>query len=287
MATEAEAVAAIVKEGAVAAQVVKTAAGREFLLTAPNAYVRDVSEPFAVDPKKPPFIQQAVFVQTRESLVDYTNRFKGENTILLADIQTNSITALMDYHAPDGAEFVAHRAEMVLPFSEEWQTWASVDGKLMDQLEFARFIEENAVDITEPSGADLLEAVRDLQAHRKVNFTKAVRTETDNENFEFSDETEARTRGGVEVPTKFKLLLPVYFNGDSTSLTAFLRWRLNEGRLLLGVKLHRAEHVRQAVFKQVVEDVAARTERPAMFGRLNPVAAQVANTAAGRLNPYA
>jgi len=56
--------------------------------------------------------------------------------------------------------------------------------------------------------------------------------------------------------------------GEPVSLFAFLRWKLDDGALSLGVALHRAEHVRQDVFKAIVDDAAARTERPAVFGRL-------------------
>jgi hypothetical protein len=53
-----------------------------------------------------------------------------------------------------------------------------------------------------------------------------------------------------------------------TDINAFLRWKLGEGTLRLGVQLHRAEHVRQAVFRQIVDRVAVRTGCPAMFGRI-------------------
>lgn len=39
------------------------------------------------------------------------------------------------------------------------------------------------------------------------------------------------------------------------------------GSLKLGVQLHRTEHVRQAVFKRIVLDVADRTKCQAVFGK--------------------
>lgn len=250
------------------AQLIRTAAGREYLI-APGVGPRDVTEPNALPTLKPDHIQQSVTLQTVDSLVDYLNRFKTEDTVLFADIATNTIIGAVDYHGPASAALVAHRATLTLPHSVEWKTWSDIDGKLMGQLEFARFLEENASDVAAPSGADLLEACRDLQARRKVNFIKAVRTNSDNESFEFTDETTATTKkGDVEVPSKFQLQIPVYFGDQSTSIFAFLRWRLEEGEgLKLGVKLHRAEHVRQAVFRQIVLAAAERTDRPAVFGR--------------------
>ena len=247
----------------------------------------DVTEPNAVRNPLPDHVIQGVTVQTVDSLVDYTNRFKTGDTALFADIAANRIVSALDYHqgskiAP-GADDKAgpdlvdapiaahgdHSAVLSLPFSVEWQTWTKIHGQLMPQLEFARFLEENAADIAAPAGADLLDACRDLQAVRTVNFKKAVRTATDNESFEYNDDTEARTSGGLELPTKFMLSIPVYFGGANTTLFAFLRWKLEAGSLRLGVALHRAEHVRQAVFKEILLDVADRTERPAVFGKLD------------------
>lgn len=267
MTTEAQTIADMAVKAAAVPQVVKTHYDREFLILPEGMKSQDVTEPNAVEPLLLDHIKQAVTLQTVESLVEYVNRFKTDTTLLFADIQANSIKALLDYHAADVPKYLGHVATMALPFSEEWRTWTAIDGRLFPQLEFARFLEENSADIAAPSGAELLEACRDLQAKRNVNFTKAVRTSSDNENFEFTDETTARTKGGVELPTKFQLSLPVYFGDASTALFAFLRWKLDDGALTLGVKLHRAEHVRQAVFKQIVIAAAEKTERTVVFGK--------------------
>jgi uncharacterized protein YfdQ (DUF2303 family) len=163
---------------------------------------------------------------------------------------------------------VQHKATLDLPYSEEWKTWSAINGQLKPQLEFARFIEENAPDIKAPDAASLLEAVRDLQARRNVNFIQAVRTSSDNESFEFTDNTEARTKADLELPTKFTLSIPVYFGDPDAEVPAFLRWKLDDGKLLLGIKLHRAEHIRQAAFNLIVTDAMEKTSLLAVFGKL-------------------
>ncbi len=268
MTTEAQSIADLAVKAKGAAVLVKNADGREFLVTPHDQVVLEVTPPNGVDELLPGHIKQNVTLQAVESLIDYANRFKGVNSVLFADIQASSIAAILDYHGPEAPAFGAHKALMALPFSEEWRLWTGISGKLMGQLDFARFIEENGGDIEAPSGADVLEAMRDLQAKRKVNFTKAVRTSSDNENFEFTDETEMKTRGGVEIPTRFLLNIPVYFGEAPTNIYAFLRWKLDDGQLTLGVTLNRPEHVRQAIFKQIVAEAALRTELPAMFGKL-------------------
>jgi uncharacterized protein YfdQ (DUF2303 family) len=269
MDTEADAVAKLARESA-HAQIVKTDERREFLVTPKGSDVRELTDEHELKVTTPRYIKQAVTLQSHDSLIDYVTLYKSANTLLFADIADNAIVAQIDYHAPDKASNLAHRARLAFPFSEEWKLWTGISGRLMPQLEFARFIEENAADVRAPSAADLIESVRDLQAHRKVNFTKAVRTSSENESFEYSDETKASTKGGIEIPSKFKLGLPVYFGEPEAELFAFLRWKIDAeaGGLTLGIQLHRAEHVRQAVFRQIVLSVTERTQCAAVFGKL-------------------
>lgn len=268
METEAEAVAELAQQ----AKLITAQDGREFLIVPDGTKYHDISDEYGLRKEPPRYIKQAVDIQTSMSLIEYVKTFKGGNSLLAADIEKNTIVAQLDYHAPGAAAHVAHKATLVLPYSEEWRLWTGISGKLMPQLEFARFIEENAADIRVPVAGELLESVRDLQANRKVNFTKAVRTSSENENFEWVDETTASSKkGSVEIPTKFELGIPVYFGEPDTELHAFLRWKLgapDEGGLTLGIKLHRHEHVRQAVFQQIVVNVSGATECPAIYGKI-------------------
>lgn len=218
----------------------------------------------------PARINRKVLIQTTDSLVEYIARFKGKGTTLFADIARNRIVASLDYHI-SGTETDHHNhfAVLDLPYSEEWNLWAGIHGKLMPQLEFTRFVEENAADIKAPSGADLIECCRDLQAKRNVNFTKAVRTSSDNESFEFTDDTNISAKKDghpVEVPTKFLLSFPVYFGSRYVELAAFLRWKLDEGQLYLGISRNRAEQVRQAMFKEIVTELSERSGAPVVYG---------------------
>lgn len=273
MNTEAEAIAALARD-AIPPTILKNEEGREFLLHPASMMLSEVSDEHGLKATVPGYVSQNVTLQTRDSLVEYVNRFKKPATMLFADQERSTIVAVVDYHKPGDDEncdpdHAAHRASMVLPFSQEWMIWTSFAGKMVGQLEFARFMEENAAEVVAPDAATLIETVRDIQAHRKVNFTKAVRTASNNENFEFTQESEARTKGGIELPTQFVLNLPVYFGEPMTELRAFLRWEISdEGGLKLGIQLHRAEHVRQACFRVIATEIAERTQTPVVYGRI-------------------
>lgn len=245
--------------------------GREHLIIPDGYSAKDVTDPHGLYPRPPAYIKQIVEVQTLDSLVEYVNAFKTPHTKLFADIMGNSITGLIDYHQEDGkAANVAHAVTMALQFSEEWKLWTGIDGKLMDQLSFARFLEENHPDIAAPNAAELIEVTRDLHANRNIKFTKVVRTDTDNENFTAEDTTSLGSRSGsgtVELPRQFTLRIPVYFGESAIDMTAFLRWKVGDDGMQLGIKMWRPEHVRQAMFKEIVALAAGRIDLIAVYGK--------------------
>jgi uncharacterized protein YfdQ (DUF2303 family) len=272
-ASDVASIAQLAREGT-AAEIVNAKNGRQLMLHNPGLAVVDVTSQHGLLSSRPEYVKQTVNIQKTMSLVDYINRYKLTETTIFANINTDRIDAVIDYHGPgvdpSEADYLAHRTNMQLQKSEEWKLWVSIDKKLMGQLDFARFVEENASDIEAPSAGELLDTVRDLQANRKVNFTKAVRTASDNENFEFTVDNEAKTRGGLEIPTKFLLRLPVYFGEPPVLLSAFLRWKIDpeQGGLQLGISINRAEFVRQEEFQRIAREVSEATERPVIYGVL-------------------
>lgn len=223
-------------------------------------------------------IVQNLTLETEESLIEYAKRFKGASSLLLASISSNAIVGVLDYHqAQDGSGdrdaghgYGAHVATLALPFSLEWKEWTGQDGKLVPQLDFVRFLEDCREDIESPDAATVLEACRDLQALRKVDFKSAVREESDNVTFSYSEETDTRSRDDtIKLPAEFTLSIPVYFGGPRGEVIALLRWKLDPaGGLTIGVKLKRAERIRQAEFKRIVTAISEETSIPAVFGSL-------------------
>ena len=238
----------------------------------------------------PARIAQGVVLETATSLVEYVRDFKRDGTRLFAEIAANTIVAIIDYHegrtsgvedlggqhstdADDKgtADFTDHRATLVLPFSEQWEIWKKADDKLMDQLDFARFVHENQQDVEDPTGADLLEVVRDLRGSRLKRFTGDMNLNASGTSFEYEDRAGVSAKDSVTIPDAFRLSIPVYFGGPCVSLFAQLRHDVDDsGRLKLGFKLLRAESVRQATFQAVVDDAAERAGVPAVYGKVTP-----------------
>jgi uncharacterized protein YfdQ (DUF2303 family) len=274
----------------VAQRIIDTKAGRFIVLQDANADGNPVERLERLDPEGglsttvAGRIAGVVTLQTAASLAGYVNRYKTATSkaALFADIDRDSITAVLDFHESSKpvvddidngpvsgvAGFGEHVAKLDLPRSQEWQTWTGADGKLKPQLEFVRFLEENREDITSPDAATILEACRDLTSRRKVHFDSVVREDSDNYSITYEEETTAGTRkGDLNLPSGFTLSIPVYFGGEEVQVEALLRWKLDDGVLLLGVKLKRAERIRQEEFHRVVDTIGADTGVDAFYGR--------------------
>lgn len=212
----------------------------------------------------PAYVRVNVAARTTDALTAYVNRHKTDETSIFADVETGSVAAIVDYHsAGNDPAHGAHRAIYRAPFSEEWKVWTGADGKKMAQADFARFIEENRIDIVTPDGASVLEIARSLDAKRKVTFKSGVRLEDGTVDLSYSEETTASgggIAGKVSIPTEFELGIPVFYGGPRYRMTAFFRYRIDDGRLNMWVDLHRPKHIRDAAFLEIIAAVKAGCE---------------------------
>lgn len=288
--TEAEAVALLTLEAEKGIVHFIADGNREFVAL-PNANggydLEQITQDNAADVKVPKLVTANVKVQTAGSLGDYINRFKNYDTSLFADIASDTIVAIVDYHKMPGANMLdnpsvategqssdhdahaqlnLHRVTLKLPKSMEWDIWMGRDGKLMKHIEFASFIEENGIDVTEPSGGALLDMCRDLQVKAGVSFNSSIRY-GDAVSIEYQKGDDVSTKDNLQLPSEIKLSIPVYFGEPPIQLTAYLRREINDGKLSLGYKISRAEMARQAEFHRIVNELMTTVDHlPMVYG---------------------
>jgi uncharacterized protein YfdQ (DUF2303 family) len=248
--------AAALVEGAV-----MTADGRQFLLKPDGAVWNDITDH---DRRAPDRIKAAPEFDTRQGLTDYVNRHPGADSLGFADIDSGRVTAVLDYHLPDGgAGRCDHAPYLKLRESEEWNRWNGAQGRMMPQEEFAFFLEENSVDVTDPDQGRLLTIVKDLEAAKSGAFKSSIRLDNGDRAFRFEDETVA----SVEVPTRFTIEIPFYDGEDATALVALLKWKASPAGLTFGFVWHRVDMKRRAFFAQIAHRIAEDTGVTVLLGR--------------------
>lgn len=252
----------------------------------------DVTSPNKAEVLAPKIITQAVQLQTVSAMISYINRFKNPDSLVFADISQNRVLGVIDYHTGSStpteatavsgvpqAKHTRHTAGLTIPFSLEWQTWLASDGLLKPHVEFANFLEENAMDIlplgelhdsrgeiVEDAPSTILELCRELQVKGSYGASSDVRN-GDYAKIEMQRGDDVSTKRDISLPVSIGLSIPVYFGEMPVYVTAFLRRKIDNGSLKLGYKLMRPEQARQDEFKRIVSEIEADVGLTTIYGK--------------------
>ena len=245
--------------------------GRKFLLRPGDFAIQELPDASRLGP----FAKAQIEVDDRPSLSNYANRFCTARSIIVADIDKGTISVKVDYHSEsdrtaDEASMPGagvHSATLVLRPSEEYKRWDAIEGQLLPQGDFARFLEENAVDILDPDAATMIEISRDMEATSGQKYTSSVRLDNGDRRVTFESET--RARSDLRIPQRFSLSIPLWHGEEPVEINALFRWRAQgvDG-ILLGFQWHRVEYVRRAQFNLLAFTAAEETGLPVYFGRM-------------------
>lgn len=199
-----------------------------------------------------------------DSLARYAARYKSADTLLIGDINCSTITVKIDYHGADAPMAVDHVASWRVQYSEEFAEWSKLSGKMLEQGEFLRFVEEHATDIIRPEPATVLELVRDFSAMKSVKFQSSKRLDNGDRSLTYQEET--GTKAGITIPQKLHFNMPIYWGEDAIQFEAWFRYRIADGALFLGFEFHRIEPIKQAAFRAAVTRVAENAGLDPFYG---------------------
>lgn len=207
-----------------------------------------------------------------ESFIAVVLDQKGDNTRLYSTINPPTFTAVFN-HEGDVAGWGDHKAKYNAPISPEWGAWGEVDGKRMNQVDMARFIEANMVDIVylqpnpearhpgSPDGATFLEICHTLEAKKKVNFKSSVRLPDGSTQFTYDEDVSGTAvNGTMAIPEQFTIGVPVFENGEKWMVDVRFRYRIEEaGRLSMWLELVRPHKTIETAVKELREQIGTKT----------------------------
>lgn len=211
-------------------------------------------------------------VQDAASFVAYVKRHKTPSTVIYANQDQGTITAVLNDHAEKGAGGGAgwgdFRAVLALKTTPEWQHWVKNNDKLLTQIQFAEHIEDGLLEIVDPPSADMLELAQHFQAHSKVEFKSERLLQSGQRQLVYEETIDAKAgeRGDVKIPRDFTLGIAPYEGSDRYSLVARLRYRIVEGKLTIGYALVRPHDVLRDAFGDVLKAVQDGTDAPVLRG---------------------
>lgn len=227
---------------------------------------------------RPEFVHRSPALLDVDSFVDYLTRNTTGDELpavpyahgagqleLWADIDGRRITAILDGY--DGLR--KHTATLSLKVSREWAEWLNVDGKLLGQTEFAEFVADHLSTIAMPDGALLVDICETLTGKTDVQWRSQSLDKTGQRQFVYQEQIDGQAgpKGDLPIPDRLVLAIRPFQGSEHEYINARFRFRLREGRLLLGVKLEEPERVLEDAFGRVVEDVQGRVPVHVNLGR--------------------
>lgn len=225
----------------------------------------EIIDPSQLDHLKPNPRRQTGTVKpgTLAALLDYVEFHEDEHaTSLWVAPETGQVVALINDHA--GAEGAPgwgdHRAIFTPRATAEWQRWAKADGQWLNQEQFAELLEDGLTEIADPAGATLLEVASTMTGHTSVQWEAATRLDNGAIRAKYVEDASAKagTRGDLDIPTSFTLVLAVFHGEAPVQITARLRWRLRAGALTLSFKLDNPHRAVQESVDRIAEQASRR-----------------------------
>lgn len=192
----------------------------------------------------PPRIDRTVTLLEAGSFADYVNRFKMPESLIFVTVTETGCTfrAMLDYHAPAPdlkPSYCKHQAVFTAVETPDWKVWKAADRQEMKQVDFAKFIENNARFLVEPAGAVLLELVRSLHGHKNARFSNETRLDNGAYSVTYDEDVVIRgggtstTAGDMELPAVIKAGIAVFQGAAKYEISARLKTRIEERRLIL------------------------------------------------------
>jgi uncharacterized protein YfdQ (DUF2303 family) len=174
------------------------------------------------------------------------------------------VVAVMNGNGKNGPGWGDFRCEIAFRPTPQWKKWRDLDGRLLEQVPFGEFLEENMEDIAEPAGAMLLEIATYLTVTRSVNFKSGIHLGNGTVQLQHDENDEVKA-GDLKIPETFTLGIAPVYGLASYRVPARLRYRIKDRKLLLGFKLQRIE----TLMEKIVEDVISKIERGANISVLD------------------
>ncbi|MFD3646343.1 DUF2303 family protein [Streptomyces cyaneofuscatus] len=255
MAAELNSTQAVIDVAMRAAQPHQLEPGNFYTLVTPGGGVQKVDLTGPEHTGIPARKSGTTLVRDVDSFLVYFDKHGDESSEVYADVESRTITAVLDAHTADDARWGGHRLELRLRPTSAWRAWTSMDGQLVPQGQFAEFIEDNLVDLVEPDSATMLELAESFEATTSAEFQSSQRLDSGQRRFSFVEDVQAKAghKGEITIPATLTLALRPFEGCEAYRVTARFRYRLDrqKGALTLGFKIERPEDILAAAFEDI------------------------------------
>lgn len=184
---------------------------------------------------------------------------------IYADRDSMTMTCVVDHYAASQPEWGQHLIVYKMKLSPDWTVWTDCNKRKFEQIEFADWLEDNALVITDPKPAAIIELARNLEIRQSGMFKQASRVQDGSFDLTYTVNNEAVN---VKVPERLRIELPVCV-GDQTNvqLEARFRWRVADNRTRFFYDLYRVDDVLDRYWADVSKHAEDATKVKTLQGQ--------------------
>jgi uncharacterized protein YfdQ (DUF2303 family) len=212
-----------------------------------------------------------------QSFIAYVQAHKLPGTHIFAELTPSggSFKAFIDYHDRNAtveeegrAHWGKHTVKLDLQYSPELTNWIGKNGKPMDQVTMANFLEENRLDIKAPDAATVIEIAHTFEATQGVNFKSAQRLQSGDRSLFYDVTTGAKAgqKGDLTIPEMIGLSMPIFTNDHEYEINAFFRYDISGGSLKLRYEMIRLHKVIELAIAETRNAIEQQTGIPVHSG---------------------
>ncbi len=198
----------------------------------------------------------------------YAERFMGKASTVIfhGDALDPFVRAIFDFSQNGAPDWESFGVQYRFASTHEWSEWKLRDGKMLGQVEFARFIEDyadNLVSVGEHTAMDFIEAARGLKATKSLEFESEQREHDGTVHMVYSETVNASSRTkSVKVPEEFGVQVVPWIGAPSVHLKARFRFNIDSGHLTMGFRFLRLDQALQPLFDESIADLATAYKLP-------------------------
>ena len=233
-------------------------------------------------------------LQTAQSLIDFANRNKGDDTVLFASAGTieAKITAIFDF-TPAGTDqekegWKGFEASYNFPTSEAFKAWAGKSGRRMQMKEFGEFLSDRAPELgletetlkvkfdlgilspTYATPGAVIELAEGISINAKRRYGQHQRLNSGEHKIEFSEEhgdTTNRSGKTVTVPQFFLIHIQVFEEGPYMLIPVRLKYSVDdENKIGWTFDVWNVVKIFETAFREEVGKINTATNLPQFFG---------------------
>ena len=270
-------------------EVIKAQNGTQFLVHPDQSSVVDLTGMEEKYLTRPSLRKGDVTLARLKSFVDYTNKYKDDDTIIYVSgsvdknqVSANAVTVFNDHPYKENKGDAGRRdfsCKYKFPISKELSSFIKYNSVKMTQLEFSIFLEDHAVSMIDPytdqelipkgteialsgKGADpikMIELSRGLEIRVQEKVQNSSRASSGEMQFRFSVEHEGADGSPLTVPSWFMISIPVFEGGERVPIIAKLRYRVKDGEISWFYELFGMNDVFDMAFNNAVNYISEST----------------------------